>query len=132
MSSFSTPQELEVHYEREHIIGESNGNDHGLIQQSVQEIQSTLKEEQFYSSELKKEVEKLSHAVQKSTEDKSKAEMDLCQTQIGALSEAKDLCELQIFMIFVLVQFLTSELENKKIVQKFKVKKEIIFSLFFS
>ena len=99
MSSFSTPQELEVHYEREHIIGESNGN-HG-IQQSVQEIQSTLKEEQFYSSELKKEVEKLSHAVQKSTEDKSKAEMDLCQSQIGALSEAKDLCELQIFMIFI-------------------------------
>ena len=50
---------------------------------------------------MKKEVEKLSHAVQKSTEDKSKAEMDLCQSQIGALSEAKDLCELQIFMIFI-------------------------------
>ena len=130
MASFSTPQELEVHYEREHIIGESNGNDHGLIQQSVQEIQSTLKEEQFYSSELKKEVEKLSHAVQKSTEDKSKAEMDLCQSQIGALSEAKDLCELQIFMIFVLVQFLTSEQENKKIVQKFKEVKNIIFDFF--
>ena len=63
MASFSTPQELEVHYEREHIIGESNGNDHGLIQQSVQEIQSTLKEEQFYSAELKREVERLSTAV---------------------------------------------------------------------
>ena len=91
MASFSTPQELEVHYEREHII-ESNGAEHG-IQKSVQEIQSTLKEEQFYSAELKKEVEKLSQAVQKSTEDKTQAEVDLYQSQVNALSESKDLCK---------------------------------------
>ena len=53
MSSFSTPQELEncfLRCEREHMIGEENSNGNHVLQQSVQEIQSTLKEEQFYSS----------------------------------------------------------------------------------
>ena len=72
---------------------------------------------------MKKEVEKLSHAVQKSTEDKSKAEMDLCQSQIGALSEAKDLCELQIFMIFICaVSPQWAKKWKKKLVQNSKMK----------
>ena len=53
MSSFSTPQELEscfLRCEREHMIGEENSNGNHVLEQSVQEIQSTLKEEQFYSS----------------------------------------------------------------------------------
>ena len=53
MSSFSTPQELEncfLRCEREHMIGEESSNGNHVLQQSVQEIQSTLKEEQFYSS----------------------------------------------------------------------------------
>ena len=71
---------------------------------------------------MKKEVEKLSHAVQKSTEDKSKAEMDLCQSQIGALSEAKDLCELQIFMIFICAVSPQWAKKWKKIVQNLNMK----------
>ena len=71
---------------------------------------------------MKKEVEKLSHAVQKSTEDKSKAEMDLCQSQIGALSEAKDLCELQIFMIFICAVSPQWAKKWKKMVQNSKMK----------
>ena len=53
MSSFSTPQELEncfLRCERENMIGEESSNGNHVLQQSVQEIQSTLKEEQFYSS----------------------------------------------------------------------------------
>ena len=53
MSSFSTPQELEncfLRCERENMIGEENSNGNHVLEQSVQEIQSTLKEEQFYSS----------------------------------------------------------------------------------
>ena len=92
MASFATPQQLEVHYDREHIEnGENNG--HGL-QKSVEELQSTLKEEQFHSAELKKEVEKLSHAVQKSAEDKTASEMDMYESQIKALNEAKELRKL--------------------------------------
>ena len=63
------------------------------MKEEVQELQTTLKEEQFYSTELKKEVERLSTAVHKSTEEQTveTSEIDLYETQIKALSEAKDL-----------------------------------------
>ena len=94
MSSFPTPQDLEVHYDKEHLNGNSsnNGNNLGHLKEEVQELQTTLKEEQFYSAELKKEVERLSTAVHKSTEDSAEStEVDLYETQIKALTEAKDL-----------------------------------------
>ena len=96
MSSFPTPLDLEVHYDKEHLNGNSSsnngGNNLGHLKEEVQELQTTLKEEQFYSAELKKEVERLSTAVHKSTEDSTElAEADLYETQIKALTEAKDL-----------------------------------------
>jgi len=95
MSSFLTPQDLEIHYDQEHLNGNStsNGNNLGHLKEEVQELQTTLKEEQFYSTELKKEVERLSTAVHKSTEESAveTSEIDLYETQIKALSEAKDL-----------------------------------------
>ena len=69
------------------------GDNLGHLKEEVQELQTTLKEEQFYSTELKKEVERLSTAVHKSTEEQTveTSEIDLYETQIKALSEAKDL-----------------------------------------
>ena len=68
------------------------GDNLGHLKEEVQELQTTLKEEQFYSTELKKEVERLSTAVQKSSEESAEtSEIDLYETQIKALSEAKDL-----------------------------------------
>ena len=96
MQSFINPQDLEIHYDKEHLNGSNNGNLSNLSQE-VQELQTTLKEEQFYSAELKKEVERLSSAVHKSTE--STSEVDLYESQIKALSEAKELCKLHCTMI---------------------------------
>ena len=68
------------------------GDNLGHLKEEVQELQTTLKEEQFYSTELKKEVERLSTAVHKSSEESAEtSEIDLYETQIKALSEAKDL-----------------------------------------
>ena len=88
MASFVSPQDLEIHYDREHLNGNGNFNH---LKDEVQELVTTLKEEQFHSAELKKEVEKLSTAVQKSTENTDNAEADMFQSQVNALSEAKDL-----------------------------------------
>ena len=78
------------------------GDNLGHLKEEVQELQTTLKEEQFYSTELKKEVERLSTAVHKSTEEQTveTSEIDLYETQIKALSEAKDLrkCRKNIFI----------------------------------
>ena len=70
----------------------SSGDNLGPLKDEVQELQSTLKEEQFYSAELKKEVDRLSTAVHRSTENSTESsEVDLYETQIKALTEAKDL-----------------------------------------
>ena len=66
----------------------------------MQELQTTLKEEQFYSAELKKEVERLSTAVNNSTESNSEAEADIIESQITALTEAKELCKLNLIISF--------------------------------
>ena len=83
MSSFPTPQDLEVHYDKEHLNGNSSsnngGNNLGHLKEEVQELQTTLKEEQFYSAELKKEVERLSTAVHKSTNFIQKELYDLAK-----------------------------------------------------
>ena len=97
MGSFVSPQDLEVHYDKEHLNNggsENNDSNLGNLRDEVQELQTTLKEEQFYSTELKKEVERLSSAVHKSTESPSETESDLYESQIKALEEAKQLCKL--------------------------------------
>merc|ERR1712029_140738 len=90
MRSFATPQDLELCYSN--CNNTSNGDNLGHLKEEVQELQTTLKEEQFYSAELKKEVERLSTAVHNSTEESADiSEVDLYETQIKALTEAKDL-----------------------------------------
>ena len=95
MASFVSPQDLEIHYDREHLNGNGNINN---LKDEVQELVTTLKEEQFHSAELKREVEKLSNVVQKTTEVSENTEADMYQSQVTALSEAKDLCKLRIMM----------------------------------
>ena len=69
-----------------------NGNGQfNHLKDEVQELVTTLKEEQFHSAELKKEVEKLSTVVQKTTENTENTEADMFQSQVTALTEAKDL-----------------------------------------
>lgn len=95
MMSFASPQDLEVHYDKEHLSGGGNDKNGNLshLKEEVEELQTTLKEEQFYSAELKKEVERLSSAVQKSTEfSPVESEVELYETQVKALTEARDLC----------------------------------------
>ena len=83
-----------MHYDKEHLTGNDSNGNLGHLKEEVQELQSTLKEEQFYSAELKKEVERLSSAVQKSAETSSESsEIDLFQSQIKALTESKELCK---------------------------------------
>ena len=98
MESFPDPKDLEVHFNREHNGGGNNGNgDLSNLKDEVQELQSTLKEEQFYSAELKKEVDRLSSAVHRTSEseyDEHAGEAEVVamqQSQIKALTEAKDL-----------------------------------------
>ena len=88
MASFISPQDLEIHYDREHLNGNGQFNH---LKDEVQELVTTLKEEQFHSAELKKEVEKLSTVVQKTTENTENTEADMFQSQVTALTEAKDL-----------------------------------------
>lgn len=92
MSSFLSPKDLELHYDREHIENNSNGGNLNHLKEEVQELQTTLKEEQYYSAELKKEIERLSTAVHKNAEAEADTEaVDFYEGQIKALSESKDL-----------------------------------------
>jgi early endosome antigen 1 len=104
MVSFPSPQDLETHYEREHNNDGNNGNGNNgnngnmeHLKEEVHGLQTTLKEEQFYSGELKKEVERLSTAVHKSTEHNvnDQSEVTMYESQVKALSEAKELCKEQ-------------------------------------
>ena len=94
MAVFSSQQDLEIHFQNcPHLNGNGNGQFNHL-KDEVQELVTTLKEEQFHSAELKKEVEKLSTVVQKTTENTENAEADMFQSQVKALTEAKDLCKM--------------------------------------
>ncbi len=110
MASFPDPKDLEVHFDREHNGG-SNGI--GVLKDEVQELQSTLKEEQFYSAELKKEVDRLSNAVQRNSESEiadnhATSEIAMYQSQITALSEAKDLRKFLSFLILINFSFFSN------------------------
>ena len=79
-----------------YIFNIFSGDNLGHLKDEVQELQTTLKEEQFYSAELKKEVDRLSTAVHRSTENSTESsEVDLYEMQIKALTEAKDLRKLK-------------------------------------
>ena len=95
MAVFSSQQDLEIHFQNcPHLNGNGQFNH---LKDEVQELVTTLKEEQFHSAELKKEVEKLSTVVQKTTENTENAEADMFQSQVKALTEAKDLCKMIFF-----------------------------------
>ena len=117
MASFVSPQDLEIHYDREHLNGNGNFNH---LKDEVQELVTTLKEEQFHSAELKKEVEKLSTAVQKSTENTDNAEADMFQSQVNALSEAKDLRKISFFKKLPVLCFYQKCIANMFVVPLFR------------
>ncbi len=97
---------LQVHYESEHgaeasltSAKRSEGRFVDL-KGEVSQMASVLKEEQMYSSELKKEVEKLSEAVRAKNSNGSGAasveqqERDMYKEQVAMLEEGKRMCKL--------------------------------------
>ena len=97
MEAFQSPEELQVHYESRHAseaglttAKRSQGHLRDL-QEEVDGLQSTLRQELGYSQELKKEVEKLSSAVAKGDETKEATEERMVREQLGAMEEAKQL-----------------------------------------
>lgn len=63
-----TETELQSHYARHHTPQDQknelrNGGDYGDIKQELAELQTSLKEERWYSDELKKEVSRLQNTL---------------------------------------------------------------------
>ena len=88
MKGFMNPDDLQIHFERDHGDGEDKSLKH-----DVKELQTTLKEEQFYSAELKREVERLSDAVHHKDLADQDEEKVMLQSQVEALQMGKDVCK---------------------------------------
>lgn len=62
---FPTSDQLQIHYMGEHTPMGANHGDIKAMKEELAELQTTLKEERWYSDELKREVQRLSGAVAK-------------------------------------------------------------------
>lgn len=95
MTGFASAEELQAHYEARH------GSEAGLedLRAEVAKVRSTLNQEKLHSTELKREVDRLSGAVHNrvSHEGVSKKTLEeehsMYREQVLALQEGKALCE---------------------------------------
>lgn len=94
-NEFPTSDQLQIHYTADHISSGVDRSDLQVLKQEVAELQTTLKEERWYSNELKREVSRLSGAVNKEYSE----EQVLLKQQLRALEESKSLLTSEVVLL---------------------------------
>lgn len=97
--------ELQSHYTRHHTTQESkddlsNGEDVVNLKQELSELHTSLKEERWYSDELKREVSRLQDAISSKGDIALElAESEMLRSQVRALEEGKALLTSEVLLL---------------------------------
>ncbi|ROT84854.1 putative early endosome antigen 1 [Penaeus vannamei] len=92
----NSQQELEKHYSTIHGVKDTSGHSLETLREELNELSTTLREERWYSEELKKEVERLQEAFKKKDEGE---ENFVHKSQLDALEESKTMLTSEVVLL---------------------------------
>lgn len=92
----NTQQELEQHYSTIHGMKDTSGHSLEALREELTELSTNLREERWYSEELKKEVERLQEAFKKKDENEGNF---IHKSQLDAVEESKALLTSEVVLL---------------------------------
>nr|XP_034307075.1 early endosome antigen 1 isoform X2 [Crassostrea gigas] len=118
--SLSSPEELQAHFDSKHddksVATENRDGDVLAMRQEIDDLKTSLKEERWYTGELKKELEKIpseggTKAIPLSIQERS--ELEMMRLQLKGSEESRTLLSAEVHHLQSKISEISSKLENE-------------------